>query len=261
MRAIGYDESESTISFFPLHFKAGYSDSDLARKLVEAQIVREHIETLPTDRLVVLGADLTIQRSTDPAYEELMIPLRDPISMPGNWNNNFAYRNIHTQDPTGGGGMDDRLDQILLSPTLLDGIGFEYDGLYPTPWDLSTTEDMNHSYRAWGNDGTAYNQGLRISNNAMVGSVIAQAIADLADPDGHIPVYLDFDVPGRLRIVGQSQDLGAIPFAESREVLVRVGNDANTTLWGVDGITPLHYSFVRSGMISVPAGSFQAGGW
>ncbi len=264
LRAVGYEEDESILSFFPLHYKAGYTQSDLDRKLVESQIVRQHIETLPANRHVILGADLNIRHSTDPAYEELngVIPntgvLWDPISTPGTWHNSAAFRNIHTQDPTGGGGMDDRLDQILLSPSLLDGTGFEYDGNFPVPWDLSTTEDPNHSHRAWGNDGSRFNQGLRIAGNTMVGPTIAQAIADLADPDGHIPVYLDLDVPPRIRIVGQTQDLGTIPQGESRDILIRVGNDADTTRWGTSGISPLNYEFTPTSPISAPTGQYQS---
>lgn len=264
MRAIGYDEDASLLSFFPLHYKAGYTESDLARKLVESQIVREHIESLPENRHVILGADLNIRHSTDPAYEEIngVIPntgvLWDPISTPGTWNNNAAFRNIHTQDPTGGGGMDDRLDQILLSPSLLDGSGFEYDGSFPTPWNLATTEDPNHSHRAWGNDGTTFNQRLRIAGNAMVGPDIAQAIADLADPDGHIPVYLDLDVPPRIRVIGDEQSLGTIQQGDTRDILVRIGNDADTSRWGAGGVAPLAYSFDSTGAITAPDGSFES---
>ncbi|MHA7812379.1 MAG: GC-type dockerin domain-anchored protein [Phycisphaerales bacterium] len=264
LRAVGYEEDESILSFFPLHYKAGYTQSDLDRKLVESQIVRQHIETLPANRHVILGADLNIRHSTDPAYEELngVIPntsvLWDPISTPGTWHNSAAFRNIHTQDPTGGGGMDDRLDQILLSPSLLDGTGFEYDGNFPVPWDLSTTEDPNHSHRAWGNDGSRFNQGLRIAGNTMVGPTIAQAIADLADPDGHIPVYLDLDVPPRIRVIGQSQDLGTLAQGESRDILIRIGNDADTNLWGTSGISPLNYTLAAPPTLSALTGPFQS---
>lgn len=262
MRAIGYNEDESIISFFPLHYKAGYTDSDLARKLVESQIVREHIETLPENRHVILGADLNIQHSTDPAYEELngVVPntgvLWDPISRPGTWNNNAAFRNLHTQDPTGGGGMDDRLDQILLSPSLLDGVGFEYDGKFESPWDLSTTEDPNHSYRAWGNDGTTYNQQLRASGNQMVGDEIAQAIKDMADPDGHIPVFLDLNVPPRIRVIGEHHDLGEVVHGMNPELVVRVGNGADTQLWGPSGVATLQYHFETNAPIVVPDETF-----
>lgn len=264
MRAKGYDEPGSLLSFFPLHYKAGYTDSDLARKLVESQVVRAHIETLPADRHVILGADLNIRHSTDPAYEEIngVVPntgvLWDPISQPGTWNNNSVFRNIHTQDPTGAGGMDDRLDQILLSPSLLDKRGFEYDGAFPTPWDLSTAEDPNHSHRAWGNDGSTYNQPMRINGNRMVGAAIAQAIADMAVPNGHIPVYLDLNVPPRLRVVGDHQDLGEISHDQSADALVRIGNDGDTQLWGQSGVADLRYEFVSSDGVTVPQGEFSA---
>lgn len=265
LQPVGYPEEISVISVFPLHYKAGYTDSDLARKLLESQIVRQHIDTLPENRHIILGADLNIQRSDDPAYEELngIIPntgvLWDPISTPGNWNNNAAFRTIHTQDPTGGGGMDDRLDQILLSPSLLDGRGMEYDGRFPLAWDLGTTQDQNHSYRAWGNDGTTFNQSLRINGNAMVGPVIAGAIAALADPDGHIPVYLDLDMPGRVRIVGQSQQLGPISFGELHAFVVRIGNEGDTQRWGQNGISPLWYRFVSSAdSIQLPTDAYTA---
>ena len=224
---VGYEEDASILSIFPLHFKAGYTDSDLARKLVEAQIVADNIRTLPSERHVVLGADLNIRYAHDPAYQAIngVVPnsgvLLDPISQPGNWHNNIGFKNIHTQDPTpGAGGMDDRLDQLLLSSSLLDGTGFEYDGDYSTPWDLSTTQDQNHSLRAWGNDGTAHNQSLRVVGNALVGEKIAQAIIDLADPDGHIPVFLDLDLPPRVRIIGQQTELGELSTGQQRQALV-----------------------------------------
>lgn len=261
LQPIGYPEFGSVISVFPLHYKAGYTDSDRARKLLESQIVRHHIESLPLNRHIILGADLNIRQSSDPAYEELngIVPntgvLLDPISTPGNWNNNSVFRNIHTQDPTGPGGMDDRLDQILLSPSLLDGRGMEYDGQFPAPWDLNTTQDPAHSYRAWGNDGTSFNQPMRISGNTMVGPEIARAIADMAHPDGHIPVYLDLDVPGRLRVVGDFQQLGVVAYGQTRDLLIRIGNEADIQRWGSDGISPLGYQFTSApASIKVPAG-------
>ncbi len=261
----GYPGDESILSVFPLHFKAGYTESDLARKLVEAQIVADHIRTLPADRHVVLGADLNIRYSEDPAYQALngVIPntgvLLDPISRPGVWHNNRSFKNIHTQDPTpGAGGMDDRLDQVLLSPSLLDGSGFEYDGDFPTPWNLATTQDPNHSLRAWGNDGTVFNQSLRVEGNAMVGEKIAQAIIDLADPDGHIPVFLDLDLPPKIRIIGQNAQLGHLSPGQTAQALVRVGNGADADLWGTGGISPLRYSFISQPNIDTPAGELNA---
>ena len=49
----------------------------------------------------------------------------DPISTPGAWKDNIAFRYVHTQDPSGAAGMDDRYDLVLLGKGLTDGKRFE----------------------------------------------------------------------------------------------------------------------------------------
>lgn len=269
MRPAGYNEPASIISIYPLHFKAGTGDTNETRRLSEATLLAADIRALPEGRHVILGADLNIRTSQEAAFRAINGPsansgvLWDPISRVGNWNNNSVYRNIHTQDPrAGNGGMDDRYDQVLVSPSLLDGRGMEYDGAFPTPWDLSTPEDPAHSYRAWGNDGSTFNGTLRVTGNTMVGPAVAQAILDLADPDGHIPVFLDLDMPGRLRVVagpgGSSIDLGRVRFGERPVVGLRVGNAGDTGLWGAGGIAFLSYGFELPAMVAGEAGPFGA---
>lgn len=264
MRPVGYPEDASIISIYPLHFKAGTGPGNEARRLDEAARLAADIAGLPPGRHVVLGADLNIRTPQEQAYRAIngsvanAGPLLDPISRVGSWHSNFAYRNIHTQSPTAGGGMDDRYDQILLSASLLDGVGMEYKGDFPTPWDLGTPEDPAHSYRAWGNDGSAYNQSLRIAGNTMVGPQIAQAIRDMADPDGHIPVFLDLLMPGRLRVIGRVVDLGGVRFGSSRDFGVRIANNGDTSLWGADGVAPLRYSFGYPEGVTGPGGVFHA---
>ena len=91
--------------------------------------------------------------------------------------------------------MDDRHDQILLSAGLIDGEGIDYVGHAAIAHSLSTWNDPNHSYTAWGNDGTSYNTTLRITGNQMVGSVIASALVTSAVDGGHLPVFLDIEIP------------------------------------------------------------------
>lgn len=269
MRPVGYPEDASVVSIYPLHFKAGTGSTNEARRLSEATLLAADIRSLPAGRHVILGADLNIRTSREDAFEILngvtanTGVLWDPISRVGDWNNNTLYRNIHTQDPrAGNGGMDDRYDQVLVSPSLLDGRGMDYDGAFPTPWNLATTEDPAHSYRAWGNDGSTFNGTLRVTGNAMVGPEIAQAILDLADPNGHIPVFLDLDMPGRLRVVpgadGSSIDLGRVRFGERPVVGVRVGNAGDTAVWGANGIAPLAYGFDLPAIIAGDPGPFEA---
>ena len=99
---------------------------------------------------------------------------------------------------------------------------------------------------------------MRVEGNQMVGTEIAQAIADLADPDGHIPVYLDLDVAPRIRVIGGTQDLGAIPYNQNRSILLRVGNEGDITLWGDEGISPLRYQLTTDGLLEIPSGPFES---
>lgn len=192
--------AEGRLAIYSVHMKAGSTTDDQARRLVEAQQIRDDAELLPAGWNFLVGGDFNVQSSTQSAYQELVGSQTnndgrffDPISRPGSWNNNSTYAVIHTQDPAGAGGMDDRHDQILISGTLVDGAGVDYVGAFGVPYSLSTWNDANHSYRAWGNDGTSYNTSLTISGNTMVGATIAQALVNSASGGGHLPVFLDLE--------------------------------------------------------------------
>lgn len=194
--------AETVVALYSSHMKSGTGGDDKARRLLEAQRIRDDAETLPAGWHFILGGDFNIQSSSQTAYVELVESQSnndgrfwDPIKRPGSWNNSSTFRTIHTQDPAGAGGMDDRHDQILLSASLIDGIGLDYIGDPSIPYSLSTWDDPNHSYRSWGNDGTSYNVSLTITGNQMVGSTIAQALVSSASGGGHLPVFLDLRVP------------------------------------------------------------------
>ena len=190
------------IALYSTHMKAGSTSTDQARRLVEAQKIRDDAEALPAGWLFLIGGDFNVQSSTQAAYIELVGSqvnndgrFFDPINTPGSWNNNSAFRIVHTQDPAGAGGMDDRHDQLLISGGLIDGAGVDYVGNAAIPYSTTTWNDSNHSYRSWGNDGTSFNVSLTITGNTMVGATIAQALVDAAAGAGHLPVFLDLRVP------------------------------------------------------------------
>jgi hypothetical protein len=190
------------LAIYASHMKAGTSSTDQQRRLLEAQRIRDDAEALPADWRFLLGGDFNIQSSTQAAYIELVGSQAnddgrffDPIDTPGSWNNNSAFRFVHSQDPAGAGGMDDRHDQILLSAGLVDGAGIDYVGDPAIPYSTTTWNDPNHSYRSWGNDGTSFNTSLTIAGNQMVGTTIAQALVTAANGAGHLPVFLDLRVP------------------------------------------------------------------
>jgi hypothetical protein len=160
---------------------------DQDRRTLEAEAIRDDAATLPADWHFLLAGDFNIQNSDQEAYQVLVGlgdagagRFFDPIKRPGDWNNEVSFRFVHTQDPSGAGGMDDRHDQILVSANLIDAGGVDYVGNANVPYSSSAWDDPNHSYRSWGNDGSSFNAGLRVDGNTMVGPTIAQALIDVA---------------------------------------------------------------------------------
>ncbi|MBL8879872.1 MAG: choice-of-anchor D domain-containing protein [Phycisphaerales bacterium] len=265
-RPEGYTATGATLACYSTHMKAqdsGTSD-DENRRLLEAQRVRDNAELLPSGTNFLIGGDFNIQTSTEAAYVELVGSQAnnagrffDPIARPGSWNNSSTYRFLHTQDPVGAGGMDDRFDQILVSANLIDGGGFEYIGNSAIPYSASTWNDPNHSYRAWGNDGTSYNLPLNVPSNAMVGPTIAQGIVDATGgSSGHIPVFLDLRVPPEVTSP-ITLNFGTVPQNSTAQLTLTVTNNGDTGLWSTAGIATLTYSLAATAGFTAPGGTFN----
>jgi hypothetical protein len=262
IRLAGYTSTGASLSVYSSHMKANMTSDDLARRLLEAQRIRDNAETLG-DRPFLLGADLNIQNSNQAAYVELVGSQSnnagrffDPISTPGDWNNNIAFRYVLTQDPSTQ--MDDRLDQILLCASLRDGDGFDYIGNPTLPYSTTTWNDPNHSYRAWGNDGGSFDAPLRVSGNTMVGPTIAQALIDSALGNGHLPVFLDLRVPPKVDSP-TSINFGVVTQGNTVARRLRVTNSADVAKWSANGIASLRYSLSSTAGAFVPGGQFLAG--
>ncbi len=263
----GYNAPSSVIALYPVHMKAGSASSDQSRRLDEATKIRANMTTLTAGWNFLIAGDFNVQSSTQTAYQKLVsLPVAgqvvDPISTPGSWNNNGSFQFVHTQDPAGAGGMDDRHDQILISTGLVDGVGFDYIGSFGTAYSTTTWNDANHSYRCWGNDGTSFNATLTVAGNAMVGPTIAQALINICVGAGHLPVFLDARVPAKVTSettldFGDSY-VGDAPVTRA----LNVSNAGNTAVWTAQGIAALHYTLTAPADYSAPAGSFidAAGG-
>jgi hypothetical protein len=262
VRLRDYASDGGLLACYSSHMKAQESGSDdEARRLLEAQRIRDDAQTLSAQVHFVLGADLNIQDSSEDAYQELVGSQAnnegrffDPIRTPGSWNNNEAFRFVHTQDPIGAGGMDDRFDQLLVSDNLIDGDGFEYIGNSAVPYSTSTWNDPNHSYRAWGNDGTCCNESLTIAGNTMVGATIAQALVNVADGAGHLPVFMDLRVPPE---VGSDAalDFGLVVQGDPAEAVLQVWNNGDVPRWNAAGIASLRYTLAASSGFTAPGGT------
>ncbi len=276
LRPIGYGANPAnTIAIYNVHMKAGDTGTDQSRRLVEAQRIRDNAQGIETNgpgsampagyQIIVLG-DFNWQNSSQAAYIELtgvqasnLGRFFDPIARPGNWNNNPSFSVIHTQDPATQ--MDDRLDTILIGGPLLDGVGIEYIGTLispqnPVPFDLSTWNDPNHSYRCWGNDGGSYNTTLRTTTNTMVGPIIAQALIDCTSGGGHLPVFLDVRMPARINSE-TLLDFGTVTQGRAAPMrILNVTNNGDTALWTAAGLDTLEYTLPPASGFTVPTGSY-----
>ena len=268
LRLDGYASESATIAAYPVHMKAGSGSTDQARRLNEANDILADVATLPAERHAIFGGDTNIQSSSQAAHRALVGSsyntgvFRDPIRTPGNWNNNGSFRFVHTQDPSGAGGMDDRHDQVLLEASLVDGEGFDYIGNPAVAYSTVTWDDPNHSYRSWGNDGSNFNGQIATTTNAMVGPDIAIALRTLAGSGGHLPVFCDLRVPAVLSVEQATIDLGEIPFGAAPGATVTVSNAGDTVLWGPAGIDELDFTLATTAGLVAPGGSLSdnAGG-
>lgn len=191
--------NSEVFSVYNLHMKAGSATSDQDRRQVEANYVRNDANGLSPDHQIMMVGDMNWQSSSQDAFHTVTDSTAnntgrffDPIATSGSWNNNSNYRFVHTQDPTGSGGMDDRFDVLLMGGGLGDGIGTDYVGNFGQTYSTTTWDDADHTYRVWGNDGTSFNNSLTTTGNTMVGASIAQSLKDVAtDAGGHLPVFAD----------------------------------------------------------------------
>ncbi|MCC6659767.1 MAG: endonuclease/exonuclease/phosphatase family protein [Phycisphaerales bacterium] len=266
VRPHGYGAG-AQLAIYSLHMKAGSASADAARRLTEAGRIRADAATLTTP--FIIAGDFNIQSSSEAGYQALIGPLPggrafDPIATPGHWNNNPAFRFVHTQAPGGvatqTGGMDDRFDQLLLSVGLIDGAGMDYRGVALRPYSTAAWNDPDHSYRVWGNDGASFNTELVVTTNQMAGPFIAQALRDSTAADifgGHLPVFLDLRVPAKVG-APPALDFGTVPMGGGvgRDLTVR--NDGDAALWGPAGVADLRYTLEATIGFTAPPGMFTA---
>lgn len=296
-RPVGYNAASASLGIYNIHLKAGEGSADgppnnNERRLAETRRIRSNIQGedtnptaypndgLPAGYQAIVAGDFNVQTSTQTAYQMLVaaspggttsngntiLPssrVYDPINRPGSWNNSNTYRMLHTQDPVGSGGMDDRHDQILVGGGLLDGQGLEYIGVLngpqnPVAWNLNTFNDPNHSYRVWGNDGTSFNAQLTVAGNAWVGATIAQALRNIAMSGGHLPVYIDLRVPAKV-VSPTIVNFGSVQQGSSAQQSIIITNGGDTALWTAAGVDALDYTLGATAGFTVPAGPFIEG--
>lgn len=169
------------------HLKAGSASADAATRSTQTALIMSYIQSHDLDGNYLFMGDFNVYTSSETAYQNLIkeytgvYHLYDPIDAPGDWNNNDAYKAIHTQSShstsTGcasTGGLDDRFDFILASGDLMNGTnGF--------------TVDVD-SYEALGNDALHFNTSILGSSSAP-----SDVITALYNASDHLPVLVQLN--------------------------------------------------------------------
>jgi hypothetical protein len=133
----------------------------------------------------------------------------DPINELGSWSGVSSFADVHTQAPCQdddgagmadscngltAGGMDDRFDFQLMTGEVLDGSGFTYIG--PNVPGMSGSQ---HSYRAFGNNGTTFQDDINHPSNTYAFTGVTsytstQILNALHSVSDHLPVVADFQL-------------------------------------------------------------------
>ena len=192
---------------YSTHLKAGTTGGDESTRASEASLLRTDVDSLGVGAQVIMAGDFNIQSSSEPAYVNFLAAgagqLQDPINTPGDWNNNNAFRNVHTQNPgdpmLGGGGMDDRFDFQLLTGEFFDGFGIDY---------------VDGSYHAFGNNGThTLNETITTGTGADPAVLAALAVAS-----DHLPVVADYEVLSTTAGITITESSGSTLVAEGGNI-------------------------------------------
>jgi endonuclease/exonuclease/phosphatase family metal-dependent hydrolase len=248
-RVAGYTSKGAETRMYVVHFKAGTTDS--ATRRVECTALRNSMNginpALVTTNFLLCG-DTNFYGSWEGGYIRLteagateLGRNYDPLSMPGTWNSNYAYRYYHTQSTClsgcaagyySAGGLDDRFDLFLTSNTLQDATGMDL---------------MLGSYTPYGNDGQHYNQSVNAGGyNYVVSMDVANALFTSSD---HLPVMITLKAPAKVSAESQL-DFGRVIVGGTAEQALHVANVA------ADPAAGLNYSLAAPAGFTAPAGSF-----
>lgn len=184
------------LAVFAVHLKAGNSTWNANERDAMAQVLVDHLPSLPPDRHLIVAGDMNLYTGYEDAFQTLTDPgnaivLEDPINTIGDWSANSAYAGVHTQSTRewsifgdgAGGGMDDRFDIALCSSSLLD--------------DGERLHVVDGSYRALGNIGDCFNQSITDCSAVLTPFSVLRSLYFMSD---HLPVVFDLAFDGSVGI-------------------------------------------------------------
>ena len=189
--------TDDTLIIYSAHLKASSGYTNEQQRLVEVNKLRSVTDLLPLNSDYIVTGDFNFYYSSEPGYQKLLDTSTtgffiDPINSPGSWHNNPSFSHIHTQStcaesscPNGGsnGGLDDRFDFILVSPSILTAGKIDY---------------VDSSYTVFGNDGQHFNQSINVPPFTVITQTVANALYNSSD---HLPVTALFDFKSNIEAV------------------------------------------------------------
>jgi len=185
------------ITFIIAHLKAGNTEPDRNTRKIQVERLTIKLEQTGIDNYVFSG-DFNLYNASEPAYQHLLFNnntafrFLDPINQYGNWHNNQQFAKIHTQSTHtysengcfATGGLDDRFDFILVSPTVFYG--------------TQKLKVLPETYNALGQDGLRLKKHLLSSpTNNTLPMEILEAMYNCSD---HLPVICDFEITKTVNI-------------------------------------------------------------
>ncbi len=244
------------ITFWIAHLKAGSSEVNAASRLSQTQRLMSKISSMGAPGNYVLSGDFNIYSSNEDCYQKLvnysntLFCFYDPIDRAGNWNNNSAFADIHTQSTHSysdgcfsTGGLDDRFDFILVSPYVYYG--------------SERVQVLPESYHALGQDGRRFNGSIVSPNNTVVPTNVANALYNMSD---HLPIISDFIIDATVDIANVELDFQwkvVNPVRDNLEIMIQCDEPENYTfeIFSMDGRRIALYKYgVEFGIqkISIP---------
>jgi hypothetical protein len=183
---IFHKPTQDTLRLYALHLKASQGSDNEQRRLAEVNKLRDVTDALPQGTDYVVLGDFNIYYSYEPAFLRLLDTTStgyfiDPIDAFGYWHNNSSFAAIHSQSTRvneigggSGGGLDDRFDMILVSPSILQEGKIDY---------------VDNTLKPYGNDGQHFNGNINDPPFTIISQVVANALYYASD---HLPVMADF---------------------------------------------------------------------
>jgi endonuclease/exonuclease/phosphatase family metal-dependent hydrolase len=238
-----------------MHLKAGSTAADVVQRGEETQAMMNFFNAKSLrENLLVMG-DFNTNTSSEVAYVNMIshpnihIRLLDPINRLGDWWNNPAFADVHTQSPRingdgckSGGGLDDRYDQLLINEFVRA--------------DSARVRYIPGTYKAIGNDGQRFNGNL---NSPFNGSAPNNVITALYEASDHLPVILKLRVNTGFGLSVSEELSAAWEFklgTLAEEDLHYFGSAANELLmrWEVLSLTG---QALLKGILAVDRGDFR----